>query len=148
MEQIGWAQPPHYTYRREPPSLPYVRLSPHTARTKTPKSIPSLFFHSTSPLQSSIKLAFPRRYEMGVFPSVTGEIPYSKVMFWGFLFPIRNLRFPIKVQLNSQRGSGFVIWVRIFHLYQFGLWWTLTIPMVLWLYSYSTLWRDFPLFVE
>lgn len=60
-------------------------------------------FHSTSPLQSSIKLAFPRRYEMGVFPSVTGEIPYSKVMFWGFLFPIRNLWFPIKVQLNSQR---------------------------------------------
>ncbi|KAL0294435.1 UNVERIFIED_CONTAM: hypothetical protein Sangu_3217800 [Sesamum angustifolium] len=50
MEQIGWvAQAPHYTYRREPPSLPYVRFSPHTARTKTPKSIPSLFFHLSNP---------------------------------------------------------------------------------------------------
>ncbi|KAL0358327.1 UNVERIFIED_CONTAM: hypothetical protein Sangu_0682100 [Sesamum angustifolium] len=31
------------------PSLPYVRFSPHTARTKTPKSIPSLFFHLSNP---------------------------------------------------------------------------------------------------
>nr|CAB3502447.1 unnamed protein product [Digitaria exilis] len=41
---------------REPPSLPYVRLSPHTARTKTPKSIPSFLFHLSSPILDQTSL--------------------------------------------------------------------------------------------
>ncbi|KAE9446766.1 hypothetical protein C3L33_21324, partial [Rhododendron williamsianum] len=44
------------------PSLPYVRPSLHTARTKATKSIPSLYF------LFSIKLVFPKHHEIGVFP--------------------------------------------------------------------------------
>ena len=53
-------RPNHHTTRidrREPPSLPYVRLSPHTARTKTRSSISRAFSSTSPPLQSSIKLA-------------------------------------------------------------------------------------------
>ncbi|KAK7298836.1 hypothetical protein VNO77_46381 [Canavalia gladiata] len=91
---------------REPPSLPYVRLSPHTARTKTPKSIPSLFFHSTSPLQSSIKLAFPRRYEMGKsLISHQGSAEFAK------RFRVRNLSqdispISIRALMNSHHPYG------------------------------------------
>ncbi|KAJ4759118.1 hypothetical protein LUZ62_069493 [Rhynchospora pubera] len=52
-------RPNHHTTRidrREPPSLPYVRLSPHTARTKTLKSIPSFFFHLSNPILNQTSL--------------------------------------------------------------------------------------------
>src|SRR3954463_9688894 len=66
MEQIGWvggqtrpiANPPRYR-----------TCDSHRIRLAQRLLNPSRAFSSTSPLQSSIKLAFPRRYEMGVFPS-------------------------------------------------------------------------------
>jgi hypothetical protein len=62
-------RPNHHTTRIDANPPRYRTCDSHRIRLAQRLLNPSRAFSSTSPLQSSIKLAFPGRYEMGVFPS-------------------------------------------------------------------------------
>lgn len=61
-------RPNHHTTRIDANPPRYRTCDSHRIRLAQRLLNPSRAFSSTSPIQSSIKLAFPRRYEMGVFP--------------------------------------------------------------------------------
>lgn len=62
-------RPNHHTTRIDANPPRYRTCDSHRIRLAQRLLNPSRAFSSTSPLQSSIKLAFSGRYELGVFPS-------------------------------------------------------------------------------
>ncbi|KAI3674590.1 hypothetical protein L2E82_52154 [Cichorium intybus] len=79
-------RPNHHTTRIDANPPRYRTCDSHRIRLAQRLLNSSRAFSSTSPLQSSKKLAFPRRYEMGVFPSpivCIGLASYrTKEAFW------------------------------------------------------------------
>ncbi|MCD7462096.1 hypothetical protein HAX54_047748 [Datura stramonium] len=88
MEQIGWVKPKHHTTRIDANPPRYRTCDSHRIRLAQRLLNPSRALSSTSPLQSSIKLAFPRRLVKNGDLSFAyrmyrlGFVPNQKEAFW------------------------------------------------------------------